>query len=622
LSVSGTTYGDRYSVFERVGAGGMAEVYRAHDELLGRDVAIKVLSERFARDSSFVERFRREAQSAANLNHPQIVSLYDYGSDGDAYFIVMEFIDGTSLADIIHREAPLLPERAAEIALDVAKALDRAHSAGIVHRDIKPGNILITKDGHTKVTDFGIARAAHGDNEQTMTQTGMVIGTAAYLSPEQAQGQPVDGRSDLYSLGVVLYEMLVGHAPFAGDTPLAIAYKHVRETAAPPSSLNPDVPGALDAIVMKALAKNRDNRYQSAVEFEQDLQRFLSGQQVHATPLLNDETQVGGALPITATQVLRPDTSTRVIPPPERSRVGWYLLSALGILLIFGLIGWLLFNNLLGGSPAPKVTVPNVVGKDVGAAKTILQKRHLKATVHRQRSNQPAGRVLAQDPPAGGRLARDSSVTLTVSGGPGQTAVPNITGSKLSDAKASLKSNHLVLGTQTKQASDTVPLNHIVSQSPPPGSQVARGSAVDVVVSSGPATISVPSVIGQSQSDAIKTLHAAGLRVLINQGPSDTVPKDQVISQDPGGGSDVPTGSTVTILVSQGPQSQPLPDVTGQNANQAQKLLEQNYGLVVTQQPYTGASPCTVTPHSVCAEDPKPGTQVSPGDSVTLFVQQ
>jgi serine/threonine protein kinase len=622
VSVSGTTYGDRYSVFERVGAGGMAEVYRARDELLGRDVAIKVLSERFARDSSFVERFRREAQSAANLNHPQIVSLYDYGSDGNAYFIVMEFIDGTSLAEIIHREAPLLPERAAEIALDVAKALDRAHSAGIVHRDIKPGNILITKDGHTKVTDFGIARAAHGDKEQTMTQTGMVIGTAAYLSPEQAQGQPVDGRSDLYSLGVVLYEMLAGHAPFAGDTPLAIAYKHVREIAAPPSTLNPDVPAELDAIVMKALAKNRENRYQSAVEFEQDLQRFLSGQRVHATPLLGDETQVGGALPVTATQILRPDTSTAVVPPPERSRAGWYLLSALGILLLFGLVGWLLFNNLLGGSPAPKVTVPNVVGKSVGAAKTILQKRHLKATVHRQRSDQPTGRVLAQDPPAGNRLSRDSSVTLTVSGGPGQTTVPNITGSTLSDAKASLKTEHLVLGTQTKQASDTVPQNHIVSQRPPPGSHAARGSAVDVVVSSGPSTVSVPSVVGQSQNDAINTLHAAGLRVLINQGPSDTVPKDHVISQDPGAGSDVAKGHTVTILVSQGPQSQPLPDVTGQNANQAQKLLEQNYGLVVTQQPYTGTAPCTFTPHSVCAEDPKPGTLVSPGDSVTLFIQK
>jgi serine/threonine-protein kinase len=600
----------------------MAEVYRARDELLGRDVALKVLSERFARDSSFVERFRREAQSAANLNAPEIVSLYDYGSDGDAYFIVMEFIDGTSLADIISNDAPLLPERAAEIALDVAKALERAHAAGIVHRDIKPGNILITTDGHTKVTDFGIARAARGDNEQTMTQTGMVIGTAAYLSPEQAQGEPLDGRSDLYSLGVVMYEMLSGQAPFGGDTPLAIAYKHVREFAAPPSSINPDVPKELDAIVMKALAKNPENRYASAVEFEQDLQRFLSGQRVHATPLLTDETQVGGIAPITQTQVLRRDTSTGVIPPRERNRTGWYLLSALGILLLFGLIAWLLFNNLLGpSSSAPKVRVPDVVGKDVGAAKTILEKHHLKATVNKQRSNKTVGVVLSQSPTAGHRLDRQSTVTLTVSGGPGQTAVPDITGLKLSAAKDKLKTAHLTLGAQTQHSSDTVAKGEIISQDPPLGSQVPRNSPVDVVVSTGTATITVPSVTGLSQNDAIKTLHAAGLHVSINQGPSDTVPKDHVISQDPAGGSDARNGDTITILVSQGPQAQPLPDVTGQNADQAQQLLEQNYGLSVTQQPYTKGKPCTFGPGSVCAEDPKQGTQVSPGDAVILFVQ-
>lgn len=621
MSVSGKTYGDRYAVFERIGSGGMAEVYRARDELLDREVALKVLSERFARDRSFVTRFRREAQSAANLNHPQIVSLYDYGSDGDAYFIVMEYIDGTSLAEVIHRDAPLLPERAAEIALDVAKGLERAHAAGIVHRDIKPGNILITKEGLTKVTDFGIARAAHGDNEQTVTQTGMVIGTAAYLSPEQAQGEPVDGRSDLYSLGIVLYEMLTARAPFSGDTPLSIAYKHVREMAVPPSSVNADVPPELDAIVMKALAKNPENRYQSAVEFEQDLQRFLAGQQVHATPLMADDTQVASAVPVTATQVLQPDRSTRVMPPPERSRTGWYLLSALAILLVFGVAAWLLFNNLVG-NPGPQVTVPTVVGKDLSAAKTILRNHHLTATVQRQRSGKPANQVLAQDPPGRRKVARDSAVTLTVSGGPGQTLVPTITGSKLADARATLKADHLILGTQTKQPSDTVSKNFIISQNPPPGAKVPRGSAVDVVVSSGPETVTVPSVVGKTQDDAVKTLHAAGLRVSINEAPSDTVPKGQVISQDPVAGSDAQRGDTVTILVSQGPQATPLPDVTGQKANQAQHMLEKDLGLIVDQQPYTGTAPCTFQPGFVCAEDPSAGTPVSPGDTVTLFVQQ
>lgn len=286
------TYGGRYAVQERVGSGGMAEVYRARDDLLGREVAIKVLHERFARDRSFVERFRREAQSAANLNHPNVVSLYDYGADDDTYFIVMEYIDGRSLHDVIEGDGPLMPERAAEIASDVARALERAHSGGLVHRDIKPSNIMITDSGQTKVTDFGIARALGRDGEQTMTQTGMVIGTASYLSPEQAQGNPVDARSDVYALGIVLYEMLTGRVPFSGETPLAIAYKHVRETPEPPSRVNQDVPQPLDAIVMKALAKNPDNRYSSAREMHEDLQRFLSGQPVQATPLMADATAV------------------------------------------------------------------------------------------------------------------------------------------------------------------------------------------------------------------------------------------------------------------------------------------------------------------------------------------
>src|SRR3990170_2625164 len=251
MTATGKTYGGRYEVIEKVGQGGMAEVYRARDELLGREVAVKVLNPRLSTDKSFVDRFRREAQAAANLSHPNIVSLYDYGSDGDANFIVMEFIDGKSLGDVIKDEGPLLPERAAEIAADVAKALERAHNAGLVHRDVKPNNIMLTSSGQTKVTDFGIVRALGSDAEQQMTQTGMVIGTAAYLSPEQAQGNAIDARSDVYALGIVLYEMLTGDAPFSGDTPLAIAYKHVREIPEPPSSVNPDVPSELDAVTMK-----------------------------------------------------------------------------------------------------------------------------------------------------------------------------------------------------------------------------------------------------------------------------------------------------------------------------------------------------------------------------------
>jgi serine/threonine protein kinase len=270
-------YGNRYRVTGLLGTGGMARVYRARDELLGREVALKVLSERLSSDRSFVERFRREAQNAAGLNHPNIVALYDYGDEDKRYFIVMELIEGRSLSEVLDEDGALMPERAAEIARDTANGLGRAHEAGIVHRDIKPHNIMITNNGQTKVTDFGIARALGGGAEATMTQTGMVIGTAAYLSPEQAQGNPVDARSDVYSLGCVLHESLTGDAPFSGDTPLSIAYKHVRETPERASAVNSDVPEALDAIVMKAMSKNPDNRYATANEMAEDLDRFLAG---------------------------------------------------------------------------------------------------------------------------------------------------------------------------------------------------------------------------------------------------------------------------------------------------------------------------------------------------------
>ena len=613
MSTSDQVFGGRYAVIERVGAGGMAEVYRARDDLLGREVAIKVLHDRYSRDRSFVERFRREAQSAANLNHPNIVALYDYGSDGDTYFIVMEFIEGRSLSDIIASEGQLLPERAADIASDVAKALDRAHSNGLVHRDIKPSNIMITDSGQTKVTDFGIARALGGDGEQTMTQTGMVIGTAAYLSPEQAQGNPIDARSDVYSLGVVVYEMLTGKPPFSGDTPLAIAYKHVRETPVNPGSLNSDVPPALDAITMKALAKNPDNRYSSATEMHDDLQRFCSEQKVHATPLLPDETSIAGAA--TGTQVIR-TTEYDDYDDPERKKAALYIVVALLILGLFGFLAWLLAGNLLGGGEP--VEVPDVVGMSQEEAETVLEDVELTPVVEEQPSKKPEGDVFKQDPKAGEEATTGDDVTIYVSSGLAQTTVPDLVGLTLEEAQDALKAAKLKVGEISEEVAEDAADSEVLRQFPAADREVDRGTQVDLVVAAG---ATVPDVVGMTEEEATSTLEDAGYSVSVATEPSDETAEGIVIAQDPDAGAEYETGQTVTILVSEGPEAQEMPDVTGQDGDEAEAFLEEDFGLEVSQ---TDANPSdcgAVPPGTVCIQDPEPGTPVEPGDQAILYVQ-
>jgi beta-lactam-binding protein with PASTA domain/tRNA A-37 threonylcarbamoyl transferase component Bud32 len=612
LSAVDRTYGGRYAILERVGTGGMAEVYRARDELLGRDVAVKVLSERFSRDRSFVERFRREAQAAANLNHPNIVSLFDYGSDDDTYFIVMEFIDGSSLSDIIRREGALMPERAAEIASDVARALDRAHAQSLVHRDIKSGNIMITRTGQTKVTDFGIARAVGRDGEQTMTQTGMVIGTASYLSPEQAQGNPVDGRSDVYSLGVVLFEMLTGRTPFSGDTALSIAYKHVREDPPPPSELNRDVPAQLDAVTLKALAKNPDNRYSSAAEMSEDLQRFMHGQKVQATPILADQTAVMGRG--TGTQVL-PPTDIPGAKEPSPRRAGWYVVIALLALGLVGLLVWLLADNLFGGA---EVRVPNVVGMTEREARDELDARGLRTTVEDRRSRRPVGEVIDQDPAADATAREGDTVTITVSRGPRQVEVPDLTGRTQEEAEALLDDAGLRRGEVSEETSDEFDEGQVIRQDPAAGQEVNARSRVDIVLSAGPESVIVPPVVGLSEEDARSAIQGAGLEVDVIREPSDS-PQGEVTAQDPEARSEVPQGDTVTITVSEGPQGEPMPNVVGQDADDAQDFLEDEFGLTVSREAET--EPCAQPPGTVCRQDPSPGTEVSEGDTVTIFVQ-
>jgi eukaryotic-like serine/threonine-protein kinase len=615
VSASTPIYGGRYEVIEHVGAGGMADVYRARDSLLGRDVALKVLSERFAGDRSFVERFRREAQAAANLSHPNIVSLYDYGADGSTYFIVMEFIEGRPLSDIINSEGPLLPERAAEIASDVANALQRAHSAGLVHRDVKPGNIMVTRNGQTKVTDFGIVRALGGDAEQTMTQAGMVIGTAAYLSPEQAQGEAIDARSDVYSLGCVLFEMLTGRAPFTGETPLAIAYKHVRERPQPPSTVNPDVPDALDAITLKAMGKRPDDRYSSAKEMQADLDRFLAGQKVHAAPVGAGTTMVAPAA-ASGTRVI--DRYEEEEAEPRGRGPGWYVTIALIILGVFALLAWLLASNFLDqGQP---VEVPDVVGMDIERATRVLEDEGLAVETDEKRSGKPEGEVLEQDPEAGEMAREGDTVTLTISEGLPDVEVPDLRGMTLEEAREELKDARLKLGDVTQQPDEDAPEGEVLEQTPDAGQEIEARSKVDVVVSSGPSTVEVPGVVGMTESEAIEEIQDAGLRVEITRGPSDEFEEGIVAGQDPEEGTEVDEGSTVVIFVSEGAEERPMPDVTGQDGDEAEAFLESDYELNVSQQNANPSRCGAQPPGTVCYQDPDPGEPVSPGDDAVLYV--
>ena len=605
-------YGNRYRVIGLLGTGGMARVYRARDELLGREVALKVLSERLSNDRSFIERFRREAQNAAGLNHPNIVALYDYGDEDNRYFIVMELIEGRSLSEVLDEDGALMPERAAEIARDTANGLGRAHEAGIVHRDIKPHNIMITNSGQTKVTDFGIARALGGDAEATMTQTGMVIGTAAYLSPEQAQGNPVDARSDVYSLGCVLHEALTGDAPFSGDTPLAIAYKHVREMPERASAVNSDVPEALDAIVMKAMSKNPDNRYANANEMAEDLDRFLAGKRVEATPFLG----ATGIMDPSGTQVLSETQVYDDYPEEEKSKTGKYILITLLVLGLLAL-GAFLLVNLLGGTT--EVDVPDVVGLSEDRAAEDLEDAGLEVRA-RDRSNAEVdeGDVFRQDPEAGATAEEGDTVTIFVSSGPGEVTVPNLLTLTEDQAEDALDQVGLELGRVRRESSDAAE-GTVIEQNPGSGELLNEGESVTIVVSTGVATATVPDVIGLPEADAVAAIEAEGLIAEVLTEPSDEADEGIVIAQDPDAGAELEEGDTVQILVSEGSEFE-MPDVTGDDADEAEAFLEDELGLDVSQE--GSPEPCPQPPDTVCSQDPEPGEPVQAGDSVTLFVQE
>ena len=560
LPTENKPYGGRYELIQKIARGGMAEVFMAKDQLLDRPVALKVLFPELSVNVSFVERFRREAQAAANLSHPNIVSVFDWGEADNTYFIVMELVEGVTLSSLITESGRLDPQKAASIAADVAASLAFAHKHGVIHRDVKPSNVLLTEDGQVKVTDFGIARAATADGD--LTQTGAVMGTATYIPPEQAQGLVVDGRSDVYSLGVVLYEMLVGKVPFSGDSPLAIAYKHVREDAPRPRSLVPDIPEALEAIVLKAMAKDPASRYQSATEMRDDLRRFLNHQEVLAQSGFDpDATQAlpvvdisrGGGSP---TQTMRTSPISSVDPPGRGTN--WLLVGILILVLIIGalLLGAKYFLNSNPSNTAAPTTVqvPAVVGESETNATATLTNRGLKYTISHETSNEQSGTVLSENPSAGTTVNRGASVALVVSSSVPQVSVPNVVGQTIASAESTL----LAAGFQvsTNYVNNPANVGTVTSETPAASTQAPKGSSVTLDVSNGPSQITVPNVVGQPVAQAANTLGSHNLTLgNVTYASSPTIANGDVISTNPAAGTSVAPNTSVDVVVSQGPSS-------------------------------------------------------------------
>jgi len=563
--------GDRYELGEPLGRGGMAEVLEGRDLRLGRRVAVKILRPDLAKDPAFQSRFRREAQSAASLNHPNIVAVYDTGEDilGDESasvvvpYIVMEYVDGQTLRQLLASGRRLLPERALEITAGVLAALDYSHRHGIVHRDIKPANVMLTRTGDVKVMDFGIARAL-ADASATMTAASAVMGTAQYLSPEQARGEVVDARSDLYSTGCLLYELLTGRPPFTGDSPVSVAYQHVSENPLPPSQVDPAVPPALDALVMKSLAKSPDDRYQTAADFRSDVERAIAGMPVTTAipPAAGGMgaagvaagamggAALGAAAAADATQRF-PTAGAPVggAPPlePESKRSPWVWVGIAALILIVAGSALFLGRVLFGGSTGEQVTVPALVGKTVQVAEQSLTSQGLKLGEQTPAaSDQPKGTILTQNPAAGSQLAKGQSVSVSVSAGRAQVQVPTLTGLPSSDdARVALTEVQLVLGTVTQKDSDQ-PEGMVLSQSPTSGTTVNAGTKVNITVSNG--MVSVPNVVNQSEAQAQATLQNAGFNVQVVDQQSNQ-PDGTVLAQSPVANNKAKKGSTVTITV-------------------------------------------------------------------------
>ncbi|MFD7694422.1 Stk1 family PASTA domain-containing Ser/Thr kinase [Streptomyces sp. NPDC059805] len=594
--------GGRYELGQVLGRGGMAEVYLAHDTRLGRTVAVKTLRADLARDPSFQARFRREAQSAASLNHPAIVAVYDTGEDYidnvSIPYIVMEYVDGSTLRELLHSGRKLLPERAMEMTIGILQGLEYAHRNGIVHRDIKPANVMLTRNGQVKVMDFGIARAM-GDSGMTMTQTAAVIGTAQYLSPEQAKGEQVDARSDLYSTGCLLYELLTVRPPFVGDSPVAVAYQHVREEAQAPSVFDPEITPEMDAIVLKALTKDPNYRYQSADEMRADIEACLDGQPVAATAAMGS-VGYGGYPDDQPTTALRQQDAgaTSMLPPmnpddggfgyddrvdrrrQKKSNTSTILLAVAAVLVLVGaiLIGKWVFDG--GTASNDSVAVPSLVGESRDAARELLANVDLELGEVKQDEceNQPKGKICSQSPDSKTKVDKGSKVDVVVSTGAPKVTVPSVIGISLEDARKKLEGDdfQFTIKTETREVSSEEP-GTVLDQDPARGEEVEKGSTITLTVAKEQEQSTVPDVAGRTCDEAKAQMEDNDLTgnctEVETQDPNQV---GKVISTSPAANSKVDKNSTVTIQIGkQAAQKAQMPNVVGQTLGQAKQTLGQ-----------------------------------------------
>lgn len=646
-------FNGRYELHRRLGRGGMAEVYLARDQMLDRPVAVKVLFPALATDPGFVERFRREAQSAAALNHPNIVGVYDWGEANGTYFIVMEYVEGESLADLIHTEGRLHPDRAAEIAADIAAALGFAHrNGGVIHRDVKPGNVLITREGDVKVADFGIARAISDTSDANLTKTGSVMGTATYFSPEQARGAPLDPRSDVYSVGCVLYEMIIGRPPFGGENAVAIAYKHVQEPPPSPRQVDPAVPDTLEAIILKCLAKNAANRYPSAQDLRADLRRYLDGARIMAEPVMAAPADPGATSLMAPTGYMQPtaatgqpwdaygddrygDTYGDEDEEEERSKAPLIILIVLLVLLVGLLLWWALSSR--GGETA-EVGVIDVVNETEADATDALEGEGFTVEVDRVSDEQQLtdagtsaddveeGSVFAQSPEAGTMAEEGSEVTIRVWAGSETAVIPDVRGETELDARGQLEADgfsnvRIETEEDDEHLGDDIEQGQATRTNPPAGEEVPTGELVTIFVAGEPSTVPVPNVVNQNFNEARSEIEGAGLCVndQIGEEPHDSVQDGSVIRTDPPAGTEVAPDQCVTVVISQGQRQTEV-----QVPNVSNPPLDEDAAEDVIEG--AGLSP-NVTYTNACnregqvvQQNPAAGTSRPEGSTVTIVV--